>query len=155
MHPEYRSMCPLPAHLITLPHANWRVRCLFYVDNPDASACKLVGDTCGTCIHRACAHPGVCAPGRLRTRASAHPGVCAPGRLRTRASAHPGVCTLVTLSRMNELALQSSTRATLAPRIPLDVPTSGAPDHSTPRKLACALPFLCRQPRCKRVQISG
>ena len=73
-------------------------------------------------------------------------GACALGRVRTRVCAHSGVCALVTLSRMNELALQSSTRATLAPRISLDVPTSGAPEHSTPRKLACALPFYVDNP---------
>ena len=47
---------------------------------------------------------------------------------------------------MIELSLQSSTRATLAPRISLDVPTSGAPEHPTPRKVACALPFYVDNP---------
>ena len=74
------------------------------------------------------AHPSVCAPGRLRTRASAHPGVCAPGRLRTRASAHP--------SHFPET-------------------TSGAPEHSTPRKLACALPFYVDNPDANACKVVG
>ena len=61
-------------------------------------------------------------------------------------SAHTGVCAFVTLSRMNEFALQSSTRAPHAPQISFDVPTSGEPEHSTPRKLACALPFSVDNP---------
>ena len=99
----------------------WRVCC-------SAEQARSFGNEC-TCRVR-----------RLRTRASAHSGVCALRRLRTRASAHSSHFP------ENELALQSSTRATLAPRISLDVPTSGAPEHSTPRKLACALPFYVTSP---------
>ena len=63
-------------------------------------------------------------------------------------SAHPGVCTLRTHHTFtNErVPLQSTTRAPLAPQISFDVPTSAEPEHSTPRKLACALPFSVDNP---------
>ena len=56
---------------------------------------------------------------------------------------------------MNEFALQSSTRAPLAPRISFDVPTSGEPEHSTPRKLACALPFYVDNPDASACKVVG
>ena len=65
---------------------------------------------------------------------------------RKNAKAQAGKESFFCRKKGGELALQSSTRTTLAPRISLDVPTSGAPEHSTPRKLACALPFYVDNP---------
>ena len=52
----------------------------------------------------------------------------------------PADCALVTLSRERACSAGQHTTHTCT-RISLGVPTSGAPKHSTPRKLACALPF--------------
>ena len=70
---------------------------------------------------------GVCVP------APAHPGASAPRR------------THHTFTN-ERVPLQSTTRAPLAPQISFDVPTSAEPEHSTPRKLACALPFSVDNP---------
>ena len=66
-----RISLPLPAHLSTLPkQASMCVA--FLCRQPRCKrACKLVGERCGTSIHRAYAHSSVCALGRVRTRACA------------------------------------------------------------------------------------